>query len=149
MKFLERHTPLLVSFSISSVLCYFIYSYFGLIIEFKDGAQNSPYEIAKLIAGISGTILGFLLTAVAMLTAVMDRKLIENMRKTGHYTVFIVDCFINSFLFLIVIVLGFGSLFFTNPFLSYILYCIIFFTLTAIFMLIEQGRRFLIIFTKI
>ncbi|MDM1272637.1 hypothetical protein ABEF79_06905 [Acinetobacter sp. ANC 7454] len=146
---MERHTPLLLSFCLSLTLCYFIYSYFGLIVEFKDGAQNSPYEIAKLIAGISGTILGFLLTAVAMLTAVMDRKLVENMVKTGHYRVFIVDCFINSFLFLVVIVLGLASLFFTNPYLSYLLYSILFFTFSAVFMLIEQGRRFLIIFTRI
>lgn len=149
MKFLERHTPLLASLVLSLTVCFFIYKQFGLVIDYKDGSQNSPYEISKLLAGISGTILGFLLTAVAMLTAVMDRKLVENMRKTGHYRVFIVDCFINSFLFLIIIVLGVFSLFFKNPNLSYILYAIIFFTFSAIFMLIEQGRRFLLIFTKI
>ncbi|QCS11854.1 hypothetical protein E3H47_04670 [Acinetobacter radioresistens] len=146
---MERHTPLLISFVASFVVCFLLYRNFGLIIEFEDGAQNSPYEIAKLITGISGTILGFLLTAVAMLTAVMDRKLVENMRKTGHYKVFIIDCFINIFLFLIVIGLGIICLFFANPYLSYILYGVIFFTSAAILMLIEQGRRFILIFTKI
>ena len=149
MKFLERHAPLLISFAASFVVCFLIYRNFGLIIKFEDGAQNSPYEIAKLITGISGTILGFLLTAVAMLTAVMDRTLVENMRKTGHYRVFIIDCFVNIFLFLIVISLGIICLFFTNPYLSYILYGILFFTSTAIIMLIEQGRRFILIFTRI
>jgi len=139
----------LISFVASFVVCFLLYRNFGLIIEFEDGAQNSPYEIAKLITGISGTILGFLLTAVAMLTAVMDRKLVENMRKTGHYKVFIIDCFINIFLFLIVIGLGIICLFFANPYLSYILYGVIFFTSAAILMLIEQGRRFILIFTKI
>ncbi|MDC5633594.1 hypothetical protein OFN06_18795, partial [Acinetobacter baumannii] len=64
-----------------------MYSKFGLVIKFTEGAQTSSYEIAKRIASICGNILGFLLTAVAMLTAVMDRKLVENMVKAGRYRV--------------------------------------------------------------
>ncbi|MCV2444777.1 hypothetical protein ACG907_02775 [Acinetobacter bereziniae] len=149
MKFLERHAPLLISFICSITICIFIIKQQGFVIDFQNGNQNTPYEIAKLICSISGTILGFLLTAVAMLTAIMDRKLVENMRKTGHYKVFIVDCFVNCFVFLITIILGITCLFTINPNLSYIFYLMILFAMTALFMLVEQGRRFLLIFTKV
>lgn len=149
MKLWDRYKPLLVSFALSLAVCIILYSKLGLIIKFTDGSQTSPYEIAKLISGICGTILGFLLTAVAMLTAVMDRKLVENMVKTGHYRVFIIDCFINISLFLSAIVLGIAVLFLSNPYLSYVFYILLFFTFAAISMLVEQGRRFIIIFTRI
>lgn len=149
MKFLERHAPLLISFILSIVICASIINKQGFIIDFQNGNQNTPYEITKLICSISGTILGFLLTAVAMLTAIMDRKLVENMRKTGHYRIFIVDCFVNCFMFLLTIVSGVLCLFTINPYLSYIFYITILFAITALFLLIEQGRRFLLIFTKV
>lgn len=149
MKLWDRHKHLFVSSALSLIVCVALYSKFGLVIKFTEGSQTSPYEIAKLIASICGTILGFLLTAVAMLTAVMDRKLVENMVKTGHYRVFIVDCFINIFFFLVSIVLGIAILFLINPYLSYVFYIMLFFTISAILLLVEQGRRFLIIFTKI
>lgn len=149
MKFLERHATLLISFTCSFIVCIFIVKYRGLVINFETGNQNTPYEIAKLISSISGTILGFLLTAVAMLTAIMDRRLVENMRKTGHYRIFIVDCFVNCFVFLLTIVLGIFCLFSINPYLSYNFYLTILFAMTALFMLVEQGRRFLLIFTRV
>lgn len=149
MKFLARNKTLLVSFLISVVVCSILMNYQGVIIDFKDGGQNTPYEIAKLISSISGTILGFLLTAVAMLAAVMDRKLVENMRKTGHYRVFIVDCFINCLLLLCAMIFGIVTLFTVNPYLSYVFYIMIFFSVTATFFLITQGHRFLLIFTRI
>lgn len=149
MKFWARIKIILLSFTFSAIICAFLINNQGLLIHFKDGAQNSPYEIAKLIATISATILGFLLTAVAMLTAIMDRKLVENMRKTGHYRIFIVDCFLNIFILLIVISLGIACLFTVNPHLSKFLYLTLLFAMTALFMLIEQGRRFLLIFTRV
>lgn len=149
MKFLARNKTLLVSFLISLAVCSILINYQGMVVEFKDGGQNTPYEIAKLVSSISGTILGFLLTAIAMLTAVMDRKLVENMRKTGHYRVFIVDCFINCFLLLWAMIFGIVTLFTINPYLSYIFYTMIFFSISAILLLITQGHRFLLIFTRI
>ena len=135
MKFLARHKILLSSTIIASIVT-FLFSYLnGYTLVYIEGHQNTPYEISKLIASIAGTILGFLLTAVAMLTAVMDRKLLENMRKTGHYQVFITDCFINCLLLLLTTILGVSTLFLSLPTLNYIFLGMIFFSISSIFKL--------------
>jgi hypothetical protein len=51
--------------------------------------------------------LGFLLTAIAVLTALMDKTLIANMRKTGHYPKFLRLALFTSSIFLIVTILAF------------------------------------------
>lgn len=45
--------------------------------------------IASATASSAGTILGFLITAIALLASVMDRNLIRNLRSTGGYQVLI------------------------------------------------------------
>lgn len=57
-----------------------------LFFHFSANFKSSQLlNVAGVLAGVSGTLLGFLITAVALLTAVMDRRLVANMRKTGHY----------------------------------------------------------------
>lgn len=74
---------------------------------YSDNTQTSQFEIAKFTATIAATLLGFLLTAIAVLTALMDKTLIANMRLTGHYPKFLRLAFLTSLIFLIVTILGF------------------------------------------
>lgn len=48
------------------------------------GAER-VYALANALATVSGVLFGFLLTAIAMLASLPERRLIENMRRTGHY----------------------------------------------------------------
>lgn len=62
--------------------------------------------LASAVASSSGTILGFLITAIALLAAIMDRDLMRNLRATGGYKVLIVRSFVCAALYLILLVLS-------------------------------------------
>lgn len=65
-----------------------------------------PGEISTLagvLAGTSGTILGFLITAIALMASVMDRDLLKNLRATGGYRILISGSFVCAFLFLLLL----------------------------------------------
>lgn len=53
---------------------------------FLYGAKDADriYDLADVCTSISGILFGFLLTAIAMLTAMPENRLMNNMRKTGH-----------------------------------------------------------------
>lgn len=51
-------------------------------------------------ASVAGTLLGFLAVALSILVAVYNRRLITNMRKTGHYDVLVGGVMHNSIAFL-------------------------------------------------
>lgn len=65
-----------------------------------------PGEISTLagvLAGAAGTILGFLITAIALMASVMDRDLLKNLRTTGGYRILISKSFVCAFLFLLLL----------------------------------------------
>lgn len=65
-----------------------------------------PSEIstlASVLAGAAGTVLGFLITAIALMASVMDRDLLKNLRSTGGYRVLISGSFVCAFLFLLLL----------------------------------------------
>lgn len=66
--------------------------------------------LANAIASSSGTILGFLITAIALMASVMDRSLLKNLRATGGYRVLISGSFTCAGLFLILLGLSLSLL---------------------------------------
>lgn len=65
-----------------------------------------PGEISTLagvLAGSAGTILGFLITAIALMASVMDRDLLKNLRSTGGYRSLISGSFVCACLFLLLL----------------------------------------------
>ena len=65
----------------------------GCVAILAGGYGTGDHSIETLISAapaytsVAGTLLGFLIAAVAILTAVVNRRLIQNMVKTGHYRV--------------------------------------------------------------
>lgn len=60
-------------------------------------ASHEPariYDLANALATVSGVLFGFLLTAIAMLASLPERRLVENMRRTGHYRVLMRGAFL-------------------------------------------------------
>lgn len=111
--------------------------YFSDIEESKISAALGP------IAGFTGTLLGFLITAVALLTAVMDRPLVENMRKTGHYQRLISETFATCVGFLVSTLVCIYAMLFDGKALFYLFSEIIFLVVLSCVLTIEAGRRFL------
>ncbi|QVM94155.1 hypothetical protein JYG36_13565 [Pseudomonas sp. SORT22] len=66
--------------------------------------------LANAIASSSGTILGFLITAIALMASVMDRGLLKNLRATGGYRVLISGSFTCAALFLTLLALSLSLL---------------------------------------
>lgn len=58
----------------------------------------------SVIASVSVTLLGFLITAVAIITALAQETLISNMKKTGHYQTMIRGIFSTCLLLLITLI---------------------------------------------
>lgn len=58
--------------------------YWSLLEGLQAGDLRSA---ASLIAQLSGTMLGFVLATLAILTTVLDTVLVRNMQRTGHFRV--------------------------------------------------------------
>ncbi|ECA8970981.1 hypothetical protein LE270_03290 [Salmonella enterica subsp. enterica serovar Hillegersberg] len=121
-------------------LCVFLTVPFAYLAIAKD--DTALYGIATAMAGLAGTLLGFLITGVALLTAVMDRTLLTNMRKTGHYQRFIKGIFLTSWLFLVQIILLVICLFLSGKFLYYMFCSTMFVAACSYFGLFRNGVRF-------
>ena len=93
----------LFSITIASIFSYFV------IFQLEDIYANDAskvIELIKQIVSVAGVLLGFILTALSILTAVMDKTLISNMVRTGHFKVFVRQAFLSCFLLFLLIIFG-------------------------------------------
>lgn len=95
-----------------------------------------------VITGLAGTLLGFLITSMSLITALMDKKLVVNMLKTGHYRRLIADTILTCAFLLSLIVVCLICLISQAYMIKCAFYAIIFFLSISILYLIEAGRRF-------
>lgn len=54
---------------------------------FADYDPARLLSLANTLATVAGVLFGFLLTAIAMMVSLPERRLVANMRLTGHYSV--------------------------------------------------------------
>lgn len=125
------------------IVCGYLFFEYSNFDFYSNNTQNSKYEISKFTASISATILGFLLTAIAVLTALMDKILIDNMRKTGHYPKFLRLAFLTSASFLVVTILCTLVLMFSRyDYIDHVFSFMVGFLTLSILMLIRTGYSF-------
>jgi len=104
-------------------------------------------SVLSAIAAASGTLLGFLITAVTLLTAVMDRTLVANMRKTGHYQRLVRETFQSCGVLLATLVASVAAMFMSDAGL-FITFCVVIGLATlSVLQMVETGVRFSRIFT--
>ena len=123
-----------------------VFWHYGDTYLMKVSDSNGPYELAKLIGSAAGTLLGFLLTAVSLMTAVMDRTLIANMRQSGHYQRLVKQAFLGCMLLLLLFLVCVGLLFTSGLWLKIFVTLMIGLTVAAMLVLVSAGRRFYNIF---
>lgn len=117
----------------------------AVAVSFLKWSELEPqqiYSAAGVIAGVSATLLGFLITAVALITALMDRTLIINMRKTGHYRVLVGDAFLTCGLLLATLAVSTASLVLTEAPLRLVFSATLFGLALSLLFVFESGRRF-------
>ncbi|MFD1260657.1 MULTISPECIES: hypothetical protein [Entomomonas] len=100
------------------------------------------FEVNNIVINLSSVLLGFLITSIAILTAIMDRKLIANMRKTGHFKNLMTEAFIASGLLLCLIIMGVINLFISESYLYCTMGILIYFLSLSFLYVLVLGRIF-------
>ena len=104
----------------------------------KSGEQVS--NIAGTFAAVSGTLMGFLVAALSILTSLIHRRLIENMRKTGHWDYLLRRIYKAASAFLVVLVLSLMVLFIMGPWKHWLMVTASGLMLLAIWQLVSAGK---------
>ncbi|WP_395701243.1 hypothetical protein [Aquabacterium sp.] len=64
--------------------------------------------VVNTIAGSDATLLGFLISAGALLYAVANTRLVQNLMRTGHFNKVVGELFVAAGAFLVAVALGFA-----------------------------------------
>lgn len=65
--------------------------------------------LLSTVASVSATLLGFLIAALAILSALVNRRLVMNMQRTGHYQQLTEELFISAAAYLLVLVVSMAA----------------------------------------
>lgn len=142
MSILEQKAIALSSTAISCVAGYLMY--------LTPLNKVSSDQISGIIASVSGTMLGFLLTSIAILTSVMDRSLLSNLRATGGFKFIIDRLFFCCALLMIVIMISLVLLFVsTHPKLTYLQVGLAFFGALSSTLLVSTGIKLHRVFSRL
>lgn len=139
MTTLVRWDALSIRSIVSAIAVYFFW---------KFDAQIKPetaISASGVIVGLAGTLLGFLITSISLLTALIDKKLIANMIKTSHYSRLISDTVLTCLFLIIVIIISIVTLLSHGKLVFCFFSSALFFTCLSFLYLIEAGRRFSVI----
>lgn len=91
----------------------FAYWYFSV-----NPDPDALYRVAGAFAGVAGTLLGFMIAGLSILTAVIDRRTVVNLRKTGHYDNLLHEVYWVSSWFLVAMTASLMSLFLADRWLT-------------------------------
>jgi hypothetical protein len=62
--------------------------------------------MASTFAAVAGTLLGFVVAALSILASLMDRTLVANLRKTGHFSTLLHELYQVAAAFVIVVTIS-------------------------------------------
>lgn len=121
-----------------------------LFYKFDSGIDVAVMSsVSGIVIGLAGTLLGFLITALSLMTALTNKVLISNMIKTGHFNKLASDTVLTCVILIIVIILSLVTLLSGGVWVFRFFCSVIFFTSLSFIYLIEAGKRFSIIITNI
>lgn len=110
----------------------------------SDRVSGDLRETAGTLAAVSVTLLGFLIAALTILTTLLDRRLVVNMRKTGHFQQLTSDIYWTAASYFAATVLAVATTFVVD---GYVLSVLALSTGLAVYAtgnFVTAGRRFLI-----
>ncbi len=120
----------------------------GALLILPDIADRLNF-ISGTMASIGGTLFGFMVTSLSILSAVIDRRLVVNMKKTGHYDQLVRELFYASIVLLLVLVTSLICLFLKAPVLIYMASFSIGFMVSSVGLLIVAGYHFYLVMIHI
>ncbi|MCL1476762.1 MULTISPECIES: hypothetical protein [unclassified Marinobacter] len=108
-----------------------------------------PRLTATTMVALSGTLIGFTMTAISLLVSTADRPFIANLRKTGHYNRLVSEILLTATLWLAVAVTALTAHFLTGDW-QRLVAAVATGLLTLSFVhFVSAGRKFKIILTKL
>ena len=140
---LVQWKTLLIRLAVSLIAVTFFFSGSDFI------KQSSLVGTSGVISGLAGTLLGFLITSMSLITALMDKTLIKNMIKTGHYKRLVSDAILTCISLLALIVASLVCSILQDNLASRFFCLVVFLVTLSISYLIETGKRFAVIILHI
>lgn len=115
----------------------------AVIYWFKLPHMPEP-AISSLMATLSSvfaTLLGFIITAITLLASLLDKPLLKNMQKTGHYKRLMTDAFDTCLVMLILILSSLIGLMLKIKQQELLIVVLIVLVVMSILCLLKTGRR--------
>lgn len=98
--------------------------------------------VGQTIAGFSGTVFGALVAALAIITAVVDRPLMVNMRKTGHWDVLVHNTIVTCGVMLLAAAFSVVAMLMDYPYRLYVLALAVTSVVSGVGMLVQLAYRY-------
>ena len=110
--------------------------------------RSSVLGFAGSVTTVASTMLGFMLAALAILVSVASSKLVEIMRRTGHYDDLLHTILVGCVLFLCIALCGFALLFGLKPNGKFLM-LLLGLHAAALVSLIDIGRKFRLVLVNL
>lgn len=137
MDILEQRIPkLLIRLLISGAIATL---YWFKVSHVPPSAVSS---IVTTLASVAATLLGFIITSIALLASLLDKPLIRNMQKTGHYKCLMTEAFDTCMVLLALVVACIIGLILQGQIQEIAFAILVGFTCLALIYLLQAGRRF-------
>lgn len=103
------------------------------------------YSLANTLATVAGVLFGFLLTAIAMMVSLPERRLVANMRLTGHYGVLMKGTLRACGFHFMALAIALFAIFAEGKLLAYAVAIALAVEVFAMLRTFQSGRRFWIV----
>lgn len=113
---------------------------------FATREADRLYDLSNALATVSGVLFGFLLAAVAILASLPDRRLVINIRRTGHYGALMRGAFLACGAHFAALVVSLLALFSEGAVVQWLLCTAIAAEIFAVLRTAQCGNRFRILF---
>lgn len=107
------------------------------------------YSATGVVAGVCATLLGFLIASVAIITALVEKTLIANMKKTGHYKVLMDEAFLTCALLLVTLAISTAALVVAQDSVKYVSTVTAFFLTLSLLYAYGSGKKFAVVVSTI
>ncbi len=136
MLYIKETKRLWPSLLLSCVVTFLFYQYGGAI------SDKSIQAVASVVSGIASTLLGFLVTAIALMASLGDAELIKNMKGYGKYVTLLNGAFYNCTMLLLLIICCISCLFTDGKLLNVLFLFTVFIFSHSVYCSVDSGKRF-------
>ncbi|WP_200253949.1 hypothetical protein [Thiococcus pfennigii] len=111
--------------------------------------QVDLISVSSTFATVSATLFGFIVAGLSVLSSLMDKKLLKNMRRTGHFGVLLRELYYAAMMFLGVLITSLITFFVDEKLLKIGISASVFLMSLGVVTLIKSGRKFHLIISVI